>query len=319
MAESYKIVVAEPDEFSVAAADVLRDLGAVVFVNEPGDDVLRDADIVWVRLRNRIDAEFFSRAPNVKIIVTATTGLNHVDLREAERRGIQVLSLRGETEFLRDVRATAEHTVGLMLALLRNVPGAVAHARAGGWNRDLFKGHELYDKTAGIVGYGRLGKLVARYLLAFGVEVRATDPNVPALAVEPGVSLMPFAELLSIADLITVHANLTDANERLFGACEFGQMKEGAWFINTARGELVDEDALLAALESGRLGGAAIDVLADEQAAGRPRRLVEYARRNANLLITPHIGGCTHESMEKTELFLANKLRAALPSLVERV
>ena len=116
---------------------------------------------LWVRLRNRIDREVFDAAPRVRFVITNTTGLNHIDQEEADRRGVRVISLRGESEFLKDVRATAEHTVGLLLALMRRIPAARDHVRRGGWNRDLFRGNELYGKTAGIVGYGRLGRLVA--------------------------------------------------------------------------------------------------------------------------------------------------------------
>ena len=115
-----------------------------------------------------------------------------------------------------------------------------------------------------------------------------------------------------MSDIITLHVNFTEANVGMIGAREFARMKHGSWFINTARGELVDQDALLLALRSGWIRGAAIDVVADEQAQGAAGRLVEFAQRNSNLLITPHIGGCTVESMEKTELFMAKKLQAAL-------
>jgi len=309
---SFKIVIAEPEGFSEEALELLRSQGEVFLAKGPHDPVFRDADVVWVRLRDKIDRGFFSRAPNVKIIVTATTGVNHIDLQEADRRGVQVLSLRGETNFLREIRATAEHSVGLMLALLRQIPAAAGHVREGGWNRDLFKGHELHDKTIGIVGYGRLGSLVAGYLLAFGAKVIAADPNVDSDTLDPDVVLVPLPELLRVSDIVTLHVNFTEANAGMFGAREFGQMKHGSWFINTARGELIEQEALLAALRSGWIRGAAIDVVADEQAPGAATRLVEFAQRNSNLLITPHIGGCTVESMEKTELFMAKKLQDAL-------
>ena len=316
---SYKIVIAEPAGFSQEAAELLRSQGEVLFAKGPHDETFRDADVIWVRLRDRIDSDFFSRAPNAKILVTATTGLNHIDLREADRRGVQVLSLRGETNFLREIRATAEHSVGLMLALLRQIPAAAGHVREGGWNRDLFKGHELYEKTVGIVGFGRLGTLVARYLVAFGAKIVAADPNFKSTMFDPDVEMVSLSELLRRSDIVTLHVNFTEANAGMFGAREFAQMKHGSWFINTARGELVDEEALLSALRSGWIRGAAVDVVADEQVSGSSGRLAEFARRNSNLLITPHIGGCTFESMEKTELFMAKKLEAALAVLAVNV
>jgi D-3-phosphoglycerate dehydrogenase / 2-oxoglutarate reductase len=307
-----RILVSESDGFSARAAELLRQVGETVLADLDRGGLLAavgEANVLWVRLRSRIDAEVMTAAPRLKAIVTATTGLNHIDLEEAERRGIQVFSLRGEVEFLRDIRATAEHTLALMLALLRHVPAAIAHVREGGWDRDLFKGRELHGKTVGIVGYGRLGRIVARYLKAFDTSILAADPHIDPRAVEPGVTLVPLAQLLREADLVTLHVNLCGETQGFFGREQFAAMRNGAWFINTSRGELVDEDALLGALHSGHLAGAALDVLCDEDSNGMPTHsLVAYSRTHDNLIITPHLGGCTAESMEKTEVLLAEKL-----------
>ncbi len=165
-----RLLIAESEGFSQTALRQLlqhfdvesADLDRAGLLNRVGA-----FDALWVRLRNRIDREAFDAAPRLQFVITNTTGLNHIDLEEAERRGVRVISLRGEAEFLKDVRATAEHTVGLLLALVRHVPAAHAHVCGGGWNRDLFRGNELYGKTAGIVGYGRLGRIVSKYLRAF--------------------------------------------------------------------------------------------------------------------------------------------------------
>jgi D-3-phosphoglycerate dehydrogenase len=224
-----------------------------------------------------------------------------------------VLSLRGRTQLLGHVRATAEHTIALMLALLRHLPEAAAHARSGRWRRDDFRGRELHGAAVGIVGLGRLGRIVSRTLLAFEARVFGYDPSVPEGAEPEGVTLVSLPELLRRAEIVSLHASLTADSEGLLGAKEIESMHDGAFLVNTARGELVDEAALLAALESGRLAGAALDVLADENPAGMPDRpLVRYAATHSNLIITPHIGGCTHESMEKTEVFMAETLVAHL-------
>jgi D-3-phosphoglycerate dehydrogenase / 2-oxoglutarate reductase len=132
-------------------------------------------------------------------------------------------------------------------------------------------------------------------------------------AVELGVALVPLLQLLREADLVTLHVNLSDTTQGFFGRQQFAAMKEGAWFVNTARGELVDENALLKALQSGHVAGAALDVLGNELSSGmRDHPLVAYARQHDNLIITPHIGGCTSESMEKTECFLADRLMTLL-------
>jgi D-3-phosphoglycerate dehydrogenase len=269
---------------------------------------VRDAEVLWVRLRHRIDAALLDRAPRLEAIATPTTGLTHIDLEEVERRGIHLLCLRGETDFLRDIRATAEHTIGLMLSLLRRIPAAVDHVRGGGWNRDLFQGSELFGKTVAVVGYGRLGRIVARYLTAFDCRVLACDPHPPQPR-EGNVEFLPLREALPLADIVTLHVNLTPQSRQFFGVREFQSMKPGSSFLNTSRGELVDETALLAALRSGKLAGAALDVLCEEQSSGMGAHpLVQYSIDHPNLIVTPHIGGCALESMQKTESFLCEKL-----------
>jgi D-3-phosphoglycerate dehydrogenase len=193
------------------------------------------------------------------------------------------------------------------------VPRASAHVRDGGWDRYPFKGHELYCKTAGVVGYGRLGRIVAGLLVAFGMRVIAATRDRDVCELEPGVTLTSLDRLLTEADVITLHVNLTGSTRGMLGAREFGRMKPGVWFLNTARGELVDEAALLRSLESGRVAGAALDVLSDtygpDDWASPLRR---YASTHDNLLVTPHIGGYTVESLEKTEIFLVDRLLDAL-------
>ena len=311
------ILITESLRFSEAAAQILRGGAELRLADLDRDSLFAavpDADALWVRLRHRIDREVFEAAPRLRLIATPTTGLNHVDLAEATKRGIRIVSLKGETEFLRNVPATAEHTLALILALVRHVPAAFDHVQKGGWERDLFLGSDLYGKTVGVIGYGRIGQIVARYLLTFGVRVLATDSA--DLAGEPGVTLVPMNDLLAQSDIVTLHANLSDRTRGLIGRSEFARMKPGAWFVNTARGELVDEAALLEALRSRKIAGAALDVLCDEHSGGtRSNGLIDYAKRSHNLIITPHIGGCTSESMEKTEIFLAGRVVIALETL----
>jgi D-3-phosphoglycerate dehydrogenase len=310
------ILVTESQGFSPEAAVLLEQLGPVVWGDYDRPALLAavaQAEIVWIRLRHRIDAEVLAAASHLTTIVTPTTGLNHIDLETAAQRGIRVLSLRGEVALLRDVRATAEHTLLLLLALLRRAHAAITHVHEGGWNRDLFRGHELHQKTVGVVGYGRLGRIVARYMQAFDARVLATDPHVTPHDVAADVTLVPLEALLPAADIVTLHVNLDPVTVGFFGRAQFAVMKRGAWFINTSRGELVDEVALLEALQQGHLAGAALDVLGDEKATGMADHpLVAYARRHPNLIITPHIGGGTVESMATTECVLARRLTELL-------
>jgi D-3-phosphoglycerate dehydrogenase len=317
-----KILVSESDGFCLPAIRRLESLGELTLANLDRQALLRvihDIDILWIRLRNYIDAQILDAAPNLKVIVTPTTGLTHIDLEQAEKRRIHILSLRGEVEFLKEIRATAEHTIGLMLALLRRIPWATEHVKAGGWERDLFRGYELFGKKVGVVGYGRLGRIVSRYLRSFDVEVLVNGSSVDSTQPDPQVTHVPLKHLLEKADMVTLHVNLTEENRGFFGSREFSTMKPGAWFINTSRGELIDERALLKSLTSGRLAGAALDVLSAEYSdCIGETSLVSYARNHSNLLITPHIGGCTFESMEKTETFLAERLSTLINSAEPR-
>ena len=312
-----RILVSESAGFDPGAAAVLRDVGDLQLADLDRAGLLRAipaADVLWVRLRHHIGADVLDAAPRLRAIATPTTGLNHIDVAAAEARDVRVVSLRGEAGFLRDVRATAEHTIGLMVALLRRLPAAHAHAVAGGWDRDRFRGRELHGATVGLVGLGRLGRLVARYLAAFDARVLAADPHVAPASVPDGVALVPLDVLLREADVVSVHAAYGAETHGLIGRRELALLRDGAWLVNTARGELVDEAALLDALHGGRLAGAALDVLAEVHVRppSREHPLVAYARAHDNLVLTPHVGGCTHESMAKTERFLAGRVASLL-------
>jgi D-3-phosphoglycerate dehydrogenase / 2-oxoglutarate reductase len=298
-----RILIAEPEEFS---AEALRTLSrfARVECRRLKQSEMRAAlaryDAIWLRLHLQVQRTDLPPKPRCRFVVTATTGVDHIDVKAAHRAGIEVISLRGHSAFLKTISATAELTIGLILGLLRQIPAASESVRRGEWKRDLFKGRELQGKTAGIVGYGRLGRKVARYLKAFGMPVLVYDPHVRGIAQERSLE-----QLLRKSDLVSVHVSLTPETERMFTARRFAQMKRGSWFVNTSRGAVVDERALLAALKSGRLAGAALDVLCGEPRIDRKHPLVRYAAANSNLLLTPHIGGAACEAMAKCENYLA--------------
>ncbi|MGQ0528086.1 MAG: NAD(P)-dependent oxidoreductase [Alphaproteobacteria bacterium] len=309
-----KILNAEPGDYSAEAESLLSGFAAVH--NGPlSRGKLKAAisgyDVLITRLAHRIDEEILKDAANLKAIVTATTGLNHIDLSAAQKRNIEILSLKGEHEFMDTIHATAEHTIGLMLALLRHIPAAACDVHEGHWNRDAFKGRELRGRTLGIIGFGRLGRIVAGYANAFGMNVLAFDKN-PSQKAE-GVRFTDLDTLLAESDIASLHASFSPENAGMIGESAFAAMKKGALFINTARGELVDETALLQALEKSHLAGAALDVLKNEHEGHKnwlkKDPLWKYARKNSNLLITPHIGGATYDSMKKTEIFMARKLQ----------
>ena len=313
----YRILNLEPDNYSTDALAILQSLGSVDRGPLTRRELLAridDYEIVIVRLAHKIDREILDHARRLKVIVTATTGLDHIDLAYAEAKNIEVLSLRGETDFLRSIPATAEHTWALLLALVRRIPAAFQSVLAGEWQRDRFKGHDLAGKTLGILGLGRIGEMIARYGQAFGMRVLAYDPYRKDWL--PGVERAANqSELLRQSQILCVHVPLNEETENLLGAAELAQLPPGSILVNTARGQVLDETALLDALASRRLAGAALDVLWNERDAGSNlSALVQYARTHDNLLITPHIGGATYESMAATEIFMAHRLRAYLES-----
>lgn len=229
---------------------------------------------------------FFLRFLQSSSVVRASIGLDNVDVDRASRRGIPVMNLPNA-----NATAAAEHTWALLLALCRKVPEANANVQGGGWDRGRYIGTQLAGKTIGIVGLGRVGKLVAQRAHAFGMHVLAYDPyrSVDA-AQEINVTMVELDRLLLESDFVSVHASLTPETHGLLGARELARVKRGARLVNCARGELIDEAALAAALESGQLSGAAIDVFDTEPPVGSP-----LLGRN-DVVLTPHLGAATEEA-----------------------
>lgn len=313
MRERPKILISEGKDYDASALALYKSLGDTI-VETTGTRAgllaaLHDYHVLVVRLRYTVDREMLDCAPNLRVIVSPTTGLNHIELEEAKRRGVEVLSLRGESGFLRTIPATAELTWGLVLALHRKIPQAMLAVRSGIWDRDTFRGRDLCGKTLGVVGLGRIGRMVAGFGLAFGMKVLAVDPASPST--EAGVTLCGLSFLLEESDLVSLHVPLMPETLGMIGHGEFARMKRGSYFINTSRGELIDESALVKALESGHLAGAAVDVLQGEHGENKSwmaeNPLAVYARQHDNVVVTPHIGGATLESMAMTEVFMAEK------------
>jgi D-3-phosphoglycerate dehydrogenase / 2-oxoglutarate reductase len=307
-----KILIAEPEDFS---QKVITELSKVADINLHADrienlkEALNNYDIFWFRLAYKIDQKVLSAESKCKILVTPVTGIDHIDEALCEKLGVKIICLRGERTFLKEVKATAEHTMGLMLALMRNIVPATESVKSGIWNRDLFRGNELYQKTLGIIGFGRLGALVAEYAYVFGMQVVSYDIR---KEVQDDINNVKFVQniedLIVVSDVVSIHINYNITTHHLINQRLLNLFKQGSYFINTSRGGIVDENALLDALQSGKIKGAAIDVLQNEHNLNESNPLIQYARNYNNLIITPHIGGNTFESFEKTELFIANKL-----------
>jgi len=306
-----RILNAEPDSYCAEAAAIIHSLGTVDFKALNRDqllDCIADYDVLIVRLGFQVNREVFSHAKKLKIIVTATTGLDHIDLAAAKEFGVTVLSLRGEVDFLRSIPATAELTWGLLLSITRNLPQAYHSVLNGQWDPEAFRGYDLAEKKLGILGLGRIGEKIARYGLAFDMQVCMVDIDKTKTA--PGVNRMDtMQDLFTWADVISIHVPLNETTQNLVGMNELSQMKDG-YLINTARGDVLNEQDLIMALEKGYLRGAAVDVIQHERGLeNNPSPLINYAKTHPNLIITPHIGGASFDSMASTEIFMANKLK----------
>ena len=307
-----KVLNLEPNEYSKEAKKILETFAYVTDGPCSRTELLeqiKDYDVLIVRLAHMIDAQVIAAATKLKVIASATTGLNHIDLEYLRDRGITVVSLKNEVEFLEDIHATAEHTWAMILALLRKIPAAYQSVLNGEWDRDSYKGHELNGAILGIVGLGRIGYKVAQYAETFGMKVIAyTDKYRKKRS---GIILVDsLNRLLELSDIVTIHVPLNVMTENMITENELLKMKKSALFINTSRGEIVDEHALIKALGNGEIAGAAIDVICQEEEMIQKGHssIVEFARQDSRLLITPHIGGATYESMKKTEIFIAEKL-----------
>jgi D-3-phosphoglycerate dehydrogenase / 2-oxoglutarate reductase len=274
----------------------------------------RPITALFARLGLAVDAAVVAAgAGALRWVVTPTTGLDHIDVAHAQANGVHVLSLKEHPRFLATISSTAELTFALLLGLCRHLPAAHADVLAGQWRRLPFPGRELRTMTLGIVGLGRLGTLVAGYARAFGMNVLGCDErdqpfNDPA---NRHVKRCPLDSLLADSDVVSLHLPLNQDTLGILDGRRIALLRRGAVLINTARGELIDERALLGALEDGTLAGCALDVLAGDarwdQGVPAAHPLVEYARRKGNLILTPHIGGFTSEALTKTRRFMVER------------
>lgn len=244
---------------------------------------------VIVRNQTQVTRELIERAGRLEIIARAGAGLDNVDTVAAAEAGIVVTYAPAENSL-----SVAELVLGLLLSLARRIPSAWADTRSGGWDRKTFTGVELSGRTLGIVGFGRIGRLVADRARAFGIRLLAFDEFLPATAIEAaGAKPVSFEKLLAESDAVSVHVPLLDSTRGLFGARQFAMMKPTAWFLNASRGEVVDEAALVLALQSGEIAAAALDVRDTEPPVRGPLEDMD------NVILTPHIGAFTDEAQER--------------------
>ncbi|MCG3199526.1 MAG: D-3-phosphoglycerate dehydrogenase [bacterium] len=303
-------------KFRILICDGMDKEGLAILQREPGfevdarksisrEDLLKEigtADAVIVRSASQIDAEAIEAGKNLKVVARAGVGIDNVDTEAATRRGIVVMNTpEGNTT------SAAEHTMALMLALLRNVPQADATMRAGGWDRSKFVGREAYGKVLGIVGLGRIGRQVAKRAQAFEMKTIGYDPfSSPESAAADGIELVDLETLFQTADIVTLHTPLTEDTRGLINRETVAKMKRGAFVVNTARGQLVVEEDLAEALKSGQLAGAALDVYPVEPPKDTPFIGLP------NVITTPHLGASTNEAQVNVAISAATQVVDAL-------
>ena len=298
------IQISEPKDYSTEAINIYSKFAQVI-QGDLSDLEKMEVIAVVIRLGQTIDQSWIDKYPKLKFVISPTTGLSHFDTAYCKKKGIRIFSLQDCQEKLSEISATAELTLGLIICLARHIPSALSHVKEEKWERDLFKGTQLYGKTLGILGLGRLGSKVASYAATMGMKILAFDSDLEQPNfIKLGLKREEFNVVLKSSDIITLHANETADNKNLIDQTAISEMKRGVLLINTSRGSLVDEDAILENLINGHVGGFATDVLATEHQK-KQSKLIEASKTLQNLLITPHIGGCTSDSMHQTELIIA--------------
>ena len=265
-------------------------------------DALKTADAILIRSATQMDAEAISHAPRLKVIARAGVGLDNVDIKASTTAGVMVVNAPTS-----NVISAAELAIAQILGLARHIPDANASLKRGEWKRSQFTGVELYEKTIGIVGLGRIGTLVAQRLAGFGATLIGYDPYVtPARAEQIGVQLATLDEVVAKSDFITIHIPKTPETTGMIGKAQFAKAKPNLRIVNCSRGGIIDEAALYEALKSGQIAGAGLDVFVNEPPKGSP--LLELP----NILVTPHLGASTDEAQEKAGISVAKSVRLAL-------
>ena len=294
-----KILYLGAEVGATAAEEAAADRANIVRVPANADDVgteIKTCDaLLDASMKVPITDAMVASAANLKIISCATTGSDHIERGELSRRDIPVRTLMEDKALLLNLTPAAELSWALLMACARMLPAAIDHVKAGGWERELFPGIMLNGKRIGIIGCGHIGTWMSRYAHAFGMGIVGYDPFVEEFP--PRITPVSLEELARTSDFITIHVPLTDDTKELFSGKHFAALKPGTILINTSRGAVIDEQALLDALESKRIKAAGLDVLTDEPDIERSA-LFHYAQTHDNLILTPHCGGFSHDAVK---------------------
>jgi D-3-phosphoglycerate dehydrogenase len=312
------ILVTTPISHIPGAIDLIRQKGNVFFAETGSKQEIRNLlisngiDTIFCNPNQqtyKIDEELLINT-NVKLINTCSTGLNHIDIDFCNKNSIEIYSLTTDYKLINELPSTAELAFGLMLSILRNIPKANDHVKSKAWDYTKFVGRQVKDLTIGIIGFGRLGKMMYNYCTAFGMRVLVYDPY-KKQEMDDIFLLNQYAELDEIikqCDVISLHVHVSNStfhmiNEQLLGKCE-----KMPYIINTSRGEIVKEDDVINALQTNKIAGYATDVLEDEFGNLQNSNIIDAMNNGYNIIITPHIGGMTIEGQTKAYIWAINKL-----------
>lgn len=290
-----KIVISDP--LDSTAVKQLKQLGNVEYQPKDLDAALKDADVLMVRSATKVTADIIAHAPQLKIVARAGVGLDNIDVAACVKRNIKIINTPGAS-----ANAVAELTIACILNLLRHIPKAHLQMKNKVWAKKQLTGQELEGKTLGLIGFGRIGGLVAKKALALGMQVIAHDPKPKEMK---GVQFVSLDKLFATSDIVSLHAALNEKTKNMINANTLAKMNGSAYLVNIARGELVDEDALYNACKQGKLAGAALDVYTEEPYKGK---LLELD----NVYFTPHIGAGTKEAQARIGQELIEKLKQEL-------
>jgi phosphoglycerate dehydrogenase-like enzyme len=311
-----KLLITTPTHFIPFIKDEFLDVADCVFVEEHSKeeiiDMIPEFD-GWVCQpcpEYKIDDDILAVALKLKFIASTSTGTNHIDTDLCEELGIKVMCLKGTVD-VREIVASSEFTFGLVLAVTRQIPQSFKNAKSGRWreDEDVFRGIELRGKTLGIIGYGRIGSNNAKYAKAFGMRVWVYDPYVIIPDLDVVQRDNPY-DVVENSDILMICVHLDKSTKGMVNEHWFDIMKDGVYFINTSRGEIIDEDALLKNLESGKITAAGLDVISGELTDDKNTHpIIKYARNHSNLIVTPHIAGLTYESEAKAARIIIKQIR----------
>ncbi|MBI5072757.1 hydroxyacid dehydrogenase [Candidatus Woesearchaeota archaeon] len=308
MKTTLKTLITSPAYFDQDAVRAFEAFSHVTVKQFSREELLKNISeyhILAIRVDTKVDKELLTHAKNLKVIATATTGTDHIDIAFAKENGIEVFSLTGA-----NTTATAEHALALLLSLSRKIPAAHTSLLHGNWDRASFIGTQLSGKKLGVVGFGRIGREIAARARAFGMQILAYDPYLKdADFANNHATKMDMNALLQEADVITLHVLLTDETRGFINAKKLALLKPTAILLNCSRGEVIVEQDLVHALQHKKIAGAALDVFSHEPLS-QESELISYAKSYDNLVLTPHIVGSTWEAIHDAGLAVAAQTKA---------